>query len=252
MGASVIERRRVARVMGTAVGVAAPEGCPAGVFDEVFDWLQWVDRTFSVHSPTSQISRLSAGEIKEEDCDPLVSEVLDRCLEMMIGTGGWFDATPDGPQGRLDPSGLVKGWSVDRAAAILRQAGITSYSVNAGGDVLVAGGAGKGRLWRVGIQHPLEPGSLAAVLEARDLAVATSGEYERGSHVWSKAPRERQLLSATVAGPDLTTADVLATALFAADGAADRWFDRFHGYGYLLIGTDRRVCWTPAMDRYLV
>jgi thiamine biosynthesis lipoprotein len=252
MGQAVIEKRRVVRVMGTAVGVSVPGGCAAGILDEVFDWLRWVDKTFSVHSPDSEISRLSVDSLREQDCHPLVSEVLDRCIEMLVRTDGWFDASPDGPRGRLDPSGLVKGWSVDRAAAILGRAGVSSYCINAGGDILACGGAGDGRPWRIGIQHPLDGNSLAAVLEASDLAVATSGQYERGSHIWPVSGGAAKLLSATVVGPDLTTADVLATALFAADGAADPWFGRFGDYDYLTIGSDRQVRWTPALDRYLV
>jgi thiamine biosynthesis lipoprotein len=251
MGSAVLENRRVVKVMGTAVGVAVPGGCSPGILDEVFEWLHWVDATFSVHAPDSEISRLSAGALREEDCHPLIGEVLDRCVEMLVRTDGWFDASPDGPRGRLDPSGFVKGWSVDATGAILRRAGVASYWINAGGDILARGGAGEGRPWRIGIQHPLEESSLAAVLEASDLAVATSGQYERGNHIWPAPDGIRKLLSATVVGPDLATADVLATALFAADGAADPWFGHFGGYDYLAIGTDRRVRWTPAMDRFL-
>jgi thiamine biosynthesis lipoprotein len=87
------------------------------------------------------------------------------------------------------------------------------------------------------------------VLEAEALAVATSGAYERGAHVWGR--RGGTLLSATVAGLRLGVADALATALFAADGEADGWFTRFEGYEYLTISTDRRVRWTPGMDRLL-
>jgi len=54
----------------------------------------------------------------------------------------------------LDPSGLVKGWSVDRAAAILDEAGLRNYALNAGGDMLVRGRAIPDDCWRVGIQHP--------------------------------------------------------------------------------------------------
>ena len=85
-----------------------------------------------------------------------------------------------GPGGGLDPSGYVKGWAVEEAAWLLDSAGATDYLLNAGGDILARGEASPGQPWRVGIRHPDRAGPLAAVLEVRDRAVATSATYERG------------------------------------------------------------------------
>ena len=109
-------------------------------------------------------------------------EVLARCEELREETGGYFDARAPLP-GRIDPSGLVKGWSVDRAGAILDEGGARNYAVNAGGDMVLRGGALPDDRWRVGIQHPLIRDRIAKVVEANDLAVATSGAYARGDHV---------------------------------------------------------------------
>jgi thiamine biosynthesis lipoprotein len=252
MPAAAHELRRVEQVMGTAVTVTVPGGCAPAVLDEVFAWWHWVDRTFSVHRPDSQVSLVSAGSLAPGKAHPLVDEVLDRCAGLFLATDGWFDAWPDGPLGRVDPSGFVKGWSVDIAATLLRGAAVDDYCIAAGGDVKVAGCSDQSRPWRIGVQHPLENRAVAAVLRATELAVATSGAYERGSHVWGRADADGLLLSATVVGPRLGTADALATALFAADGRAEGWFQRFAGYDYLTIGTDRRVRWTPGLDRFLV
>ena len=91
--------------------------------------------------------------------------------------------------GTIDPSGLVKGWSVDRAAALLDEAGMRNYAVNAGGDIRLRGGALPEPRWRVGIQHPQIRDRIAAVVEGDDLAVATSGEYARGEHIRRPAHR---------------------------------------------------------------
>jgi thiamine biosynthesis lipoprotein len=115
--------------------------------------------------------------------------------------------------------------------------------------VKVSGRGPAGRPWRIGIQHPGERQAVAAVLQGGPLAVATSGAYERGAHIRGRAGSS--LLSATVAGPRLGTADALATALFAADGADGGWFGRFSRYDYLTIGADERVRWTPGLDAYL-
>ena len=103
--------------------------------------------------------------------------MLERCDELRAATGGAFDARAPLP-GMLDPTGLVKGWAVERAAALLERAGARRFLVDAGGDVVLRGGP-----WRVGIRHPRLRDRLAAVLELRDGAVATSGAYERGAHI---------------------------------------------------------------------
>jgi len=247
---AALERRRVERVMGTAVTVAVPGEADPALFDELFAWWRWVHRTFSVYRPDSQVSLISAGRPIPGGTHPLVEEVLDRCTELFLNTGGHFDAWPDGPAGRVDPSGYVKGWSVDVAAALLQGAGIADYCITAGGDVRVAGCAGGGEPWRIGIQHPLDRQSLAGVLQATSLAVATSGAYERGSHIWGRE-RGTTLLSATVVGPRLGTADALATALFASGRTGADWFGRFDGYDHLTVGADHRLRATPGMRNLL-
>ena len=84
------------------------------------------------------------------------------------------------------------------------------------------GGALPEDVWRVGIQHPLERYRIAAVVEARDLAFATSGTYERGEHVIDPHTRRTPggVLSVTITGPDLATADAYATSAFAMDDGA--------------------------------
>jgi thiamine biosynthesis lipoprotein len=169
----------------------------------VFAWLRWVDATFSTYRADSEISRLGRGEQFEPH--PLVRAVLERCEELRVETGGLFDARAGG---RLDPSGYVKGWAVERAAAF----GRGRFLIDAGGDVLLRGS------WRVGIRHPYERDRLAATITVADCGVATSGTYERGPHIVD--PRTRRpamgVSSVTIVGRDLGTADAYATAAFVA------------------------------------
>jgi hypothetical protein len=123
-------------------------------------------------------SRLDRGELSLRDAHSCVVEVLEHCERLRRATAGAFDVRA---AGRLDPSGYVKGWSVDRAAAMLAAAGARNYCVDAGGDLVVRGGADTGRGWRVGIRPPGRPDRVVAVLELTDAAVATSGAYERGT-----------------------------------------------------------------------
>lgn len=78
----------------------------------------------------------------------------------------------------LDFGGYLKGVALDRAAAILRQQGIRNALINIGGNVLALGNR-KGRAWRVGIQHPRQPGPLATVALHDGEAIGTSGDYQR-------------------------------------------------------------------------
>src|SRR5690348_7497238 len=141
--------------MGTPVIVdVRDDEAPAGALDEVFAWLHHVDATFSTYRPDSEISRLNRGEIAEADATEEVRTALARCEELRIETGGYFDARA-ASQRSLDPSGLVKGWAVDRAAEILERAGLRNFAINAGGDIRLRGRAVPAWSWRVGIRHPL-------------------------------------------------------------------------------------------------
>jgi FAD:protein FMN transferase len=221
--------------MGMPVTVLAP--APA----RVFAWLHWVDATFSPFRADSQISRIDRGELTQGDAHPLVRDVLARCEALRRETDGYFDARHSGV---LDPCGLVKGWAIDRAAALLRARRVC---IDAGGDVLVRGGA-----WRIGIRHPRERHLLAAALHADDLAVATSGAYERGEHIVDPHSRRPPagVLSVTVIGPDLATADAYATAAFAMGEAGPDWTARLRGYEAMTILAPDEVLVTPGFERY--
>jgi FAD:protein FMN transferase len=227
--------------MGMAVGIEAHG--PAGAASDAFDWLRWVDATFSTYLPGSEISRLDRGQLALDDAHPLVREVLERCEQLRFVTGGFFDARATG---RLDPSGLVKGWAIDRAGSILEHAGVRRFCVNAGGDILVrSGGAAP---WRVGIQHPRVRDRVACVVELADGAVATSGAYERGAHVIDphvgRAPRG--VASVTVVHAELGTADAYATAAFAMGRSGPEWTASLAGVESMTILSEGRVLSTSG------
>lgn len=228
--------------MGIPVGIEVAD-VDATALDRAFDHLRWVDATFSPFIADSDISRLDSGALALADASPEVRAVLERCALLKRRTGGWFDVRATG---RLDPSGFVKGWAVEGAAAILARAGASDFCVHAGGDVRV----GDGRVWRVGVQHPLLHDRVAAVLAARDLGVATSGAYERGQHVidpHSGRPPEG-VLSVTVTAPDLGTADAYATAAFAMGLDGPAWTATLPDCHALTILADGRVLSTPGME----
>lgn len=238
---------RVERVMGTAIGITVADAGVDAALDEAFAWFRWVDATFSVYSAESEVSRLGRGDLGLDDVRPEVRHVLSRCEELAAATLGRFTAYPSDPGlPALDPSGFVKGWSVDEAALILQAGGAESFMINAGGDVLCVGSPRGGGRWTIGIRHPLDSGAVAAVLSIDSGAVATSGTYERGQHIWGRTGDTR-VLSATVVGRDLATTDALATAVYADPGDLG-WLGRFPDHELVLIGEDERVRWTPGLD----
>ena len=216
--------RRLEHIMGMPIIVdVRDEAVSADDLEPVFAWFREVDRIFSTFKPDSEISRLNRDELSIHAACADVRDVLQRCESLRIETDGAFDVRTASSD--IDPSGYVKGWAVDRAGTLLRGLGASNFSINAGGDVLLAGGALPDRGWRVGVQHPLRRDRLAKVVEGSDLAVATSGTYERGDHILDvrTGAAPAGVLSVTVTGPELGTADAFATAAYARGEDAARW-----------------------------
>ncbi len=246
---------RVEQIMGTAIGIDVPGGdLPAEVIDDAFALLRDVDARFSSYRPDSEVSRLIRGELEEADASADLRAVLGLCEDLRRTSDGYFDIRGHRADGRPDPTGLVKGWAIDEAAFRLDAAGALDFAINAGGDIVARGEPEPGRPWRVGIRHPEQGDRLAAVLRIRDLAVATSGLYERGDHIVDPHDGQaaRDLMSVTVVGPSLTYADAYATAAFAMGSAGAAWVHGHPGYGAYAIGADRRSVWTPRVELLLV
>ena len=168
-------------------------------------------------------------------------------------TDGYFDPRAHRADGRPDPTGVTKGWAVDEALYMLRLAGARNVQVDAGGDLVAAGEPEPGRPWRIGIRHPGVEDRVAAVLGVSDLAVATSGLYERGGHIRNPHTGEvpTALRSMTVVGPTLAVADGFATAAFAMGERGVAWVAGHRGFGALAITTDDLVTWSPLIDELL-
>ncbi|MEU8717084.1 MULTISPECIES: FAD:protein FMN transferase [unclassified Streptomyces] len=234
--------RRVEHVMGFPVSLRVDDrDVPAGAADAVFAWLRAVDERFSPFEPDSEVRRLDRGALSRAEVSPDLAEVLALCEEYRRASGGAFDARLPGRG--LDPCGVVKGWSVQRAADLLAAAGARRFVLNAGGDVVASGGP-----WRVGVRHPERAGRLCAVLELTDGAAATSARYERGDHIVDGRTGRpaTALLSLTVVAPTLTEADAVATAAFAmgADGVA--WAAARPGCEVFAVDADRQVLRTAG------
>jgi thiamine biosynthesis lipoprotein len=246
-------RSWVEQIMGMPISVHLRgwEG-PArrqAVVAEVFAELRAVDRLFSPYRPDSEVSRLARGEITLTRCHPDVAAVLDLCAEAQERTDGFFAAhlpSPDGVR-RLDPTGLVKGWAVQRAARHLAELTDDDFYLNAGGDIALGQAVERadepGRPWRIAVEDPFQPAQHLGVLALCSGGIATSGTAHRGAHIVD--PHSGQaasgLASVTVVGPSLLWADVFATALFARGIAEVDDLDWLAGYQVITVTTTGRV-----------
>lgn len=238
-------------LMGMPITVAVvDEEVPPDDVDRVFAFFARVDDAFSTYKPESEISRLNRGELTEAQCSEAVRTVLALSEQTRRETGGYFDIRRDGIR---DPSGLVKGWAILRAANLLRAAGYRDYFVDAGGDAQVCG-TNDGQPWRVGIRNPFNRREHVKVVVLRDEGIATSGTAIRGQHIYN--PHEpdqplRDIVSITVIGPDVYEADRFATAAFAMGRAGIRFIAGLAGFEGYMIDANGQATYTAGFERYV-
>ncbi|MBI5613771.1 FAD:protein FMN transferase [Candidatus Gottesmanbacteria bacterium] len=183
--------------------------------DDIFRYFQEVDDRFSVFKKTSEISKINAGTVAKSRYSAEMIEILALADRTKTETNGFFDVLRDG---KIDPSGIVKGWAIEHAAEILRKKGFKNFCVDAGGDIALSGLNNLGKLWAVGIRNPFLRSENVQVLYCTDCGVATSGSAIRGDHIYNPhAPKTpiRDIVSVTVVGPTILDADRYATAAFA-------------------------------------
>ena len=141
---------------------------------------------------------------------------------------------------------IGKGYAANKARDMMQAMGINSGLVNAGGDLITWGKMENGSDWRIGIANPKEKDKIFSWLIVSDMAVVTSGNYEKFfvadgkkySHIIN--PRTGYpatgTKSVTIVCPDAELADALATAVFILgerDGIA--LIDQISGIECLLV-----------------
>lgn len=231
-------RRASFATMGTVASLAAPRG-DIDVMATIVEAVLWdVERRFSPYRADSELSRLQRDPALGTRLSPDMREVLTACHDLQQRTDGAF--RPYDRSGRVATTGYVKGWAMARAGRELSSRGYRDWNLTVGGDVVVAGRNGD-RPWHVAIRHPALAGGVAEVVEVSDAAVATSGDYERGHHIWGRHEQARGG-SVTVIGPSIDVADALATALWAAGDRDPAWLRHFPDYGVLRLDPDGAPC----------
>jgi FAD:protein FMN transferase len=203
-------------LMGMPITVAIVDIPPRGLLDRVFAYFAEVDRRFSPFKPDSEVSTLDGARLGPDALSPEMREILALADCTRQETDGYFDIRR--PGGRIDPSGIVKGWAVRNAARQIAAAGVENFFVDAGGDIQCRGRDPDGQEWKTGIRNPFNETEIIKVVTPRGHGIATSGTYVRGQHIYDPHRPGRaieDIVSLTVVGPDVLDADRFATAAFA-------------------------------------
>lgn len=231
--------------------------------DAAYRLAQALEEKVSEYRADSEVSCLNRNA-GQTPC-PLSPETLDllkKAVEFSEKTGGALDIRfasltaaggrapirlqenpPSGylphPETRIGIGAIGKGWIVDRMIEDLKARGFDQILIDAGGDLRATGGP-----WRVSIQIPEAlPGASTQEREISGRSLATSGLYERGSHILD--PKTRQAVersgSVSVEAEDLTTADALDTALFViGEEKSKTLIGKFRGLRVIWVDPDGR------------
>jgi FAD:protein FMN transferase len=212
--------------------------------DEVFAYFMDVEERFSYFKNNSEVTLINEGKIVKSGWSKDIRTIVAIAEKTKKETNGFFDITL--PDGKFNPSGLVKGWAIYNAAEILLKKGFRNFYVDAGGDIQLYGLNAKGRLWKVGVKNPFEQTQIVKVVNLKDQGIATSGTYIRGQHIYNPFNRSEALtdiVSLSVIGPDVLEADRFATAAFAMGKKGISFIENLNGFeGYMIdkngIGTE--------------
>jgi len=211
-------------------------------FDEVFDYFHEVDEKYSPFKETSEVGKLNRGETVSKE----MTEILRLVKDLKNETKGYFDIVK--PNGKIDPSGIVKGWAIKNAADILQKNGFKKFYVDAGGDAEIAG-----KNWKWGIRNPFNVKEIVKVLNLSDCGIATSGTYERGQHIYNPITKSAvitDIVSLTVIGPNVYDADKYATPAFAMGKKGIEFIESLTGFEGYMIDKDGIATMTSGFSRY--
>ncbi|MEO5839889.1 MAG: FAD:protein FMN transferase [Acidimicrobiales bacterium] len=249
---------RVFEAMGTVATVDVCDDVAPGRADRAIDALvaelERLEEMFSTYRWSSEISRINRGDLDLARSSREVRDVLVACAWLESDSGGVFRIHPPDAPDAIDPSGYVKGWATERAAAHLSAAGLRNWCVNVGGDLVASGRPDATRPWRAAVRDPADPLAVAIVIDVDDAAVATSATYERGDHLWGAKtrPSSEAIASLTVVGPRLAWVDAFATAAYVMGRDGVEWVATHDGYDALAITQSGEYWASPGFERLIV
>ncbi|MFA6278716.1 MAG: FAD:protein FMN transferase [Candidatus Paceibacterota bacterium] len=243
--------RDVRLIMGMPIEIEIVDDSARDTLESAFAYLVSVDERFSTYKEDSEISRINRSEIESDVVSVEMREVFAIAEKTRIETNGYFNIKK--PDSTIDPSGIVKGWAIRNAAALIREAGYEHYFVNAGGDIATSGKNIDGGEWSVGIRNPFNSNEIVKVVYPHGKGIATSGSYIRGNHIYNPHNTKEELhdiVSITVIGPDVLEADRFATAAFAMGKGGITFIAQLSGFEGYAINVDGIATMTSGFAEY--
>ena len=237
-------------IMGMPITVEIADSDDTRLLADTFTFFRKVDNRYSTYKPDSEISRIN-DDLPKVEWSTEMQTILHLCDETKRQTNGYFDIEHDG---KLDPSGLVKGWSIWEAAKQLQKQGISNFCIEAGGDIQAQGNNSEGKAWTIGIRNPFDTSNIIKVLNIRNKGVATSGTYIRGQHIYNPYQPTVPLTdvqSMTVIGANIYEADRFATAAFAMGAKGIHFIEETEGLEGYMINNKGIATFTTGFGVYI-
>ncbi len=245
--------KKVRIIMGMPIEIEIVDSSAQTALEAAFTYLVSVDKRFSTYKKDSEISRMNRGEITLSEASADMREVFVLAEKTKKETNGYFNICR--PDGRIDPSGIVKGWAILNTAALIRNSGHENYFVNAGGDIAMNGATAEGKDWSVGIRNPFNINEIVKVVHPRGKGIATSGSYIRGNHIYNPhTPKQelKEIVSITVIGPDVLEADRFATAAFAMGKRGIIFIENLSGFEGYMIDVEGVASMTSGFKAFIL
>ncbi len=239
-------------IMGMPISVEVVADDPT-IVQKVFEHFIEVDNRFSTYKQESEIMQLNNKKIAAEDCSTQMQEVFAIAKTVEEHTNGYFSITQ--PNGLIDPSGVVKGWSILKAGQLIESLGCTRYFIDAGGDIQSRGLSTEGIPWTVGIRNPFDEHTVVKVIQPDGLGVATSGTSVRGNHIYNPhtgTAVDSDVVSITVVGPNICEADCFATGAFAMGEQGVYFIEQHDGFEAYQIDTQGIATMTTGFNQYII
>lgn len=253
------EQAALARLNETGGGTAGEE--TAALLQTA---LTLCEQTGGAYDPAlgalSEAWGFSTGAYRVPEPDAL-AEAMQSSGAGLVQLDGISVTLTNGAQ--LDLGGIAKGYAADLLRAQLEKEGVTSATLDLGGDVFVMGRKTDGSDWRIAVKDPADTESYLGVVSAADKFIVTSGVYERYfeengvryHHILDPktgCPAESGLVSVTVLCENGAWADALSTACFVLgpDGALalrDDLADQGTDFELILVTDDGRVLYTDGL-----
>jgi thiamine biosynthesis lipoprotein len=189
----------------------------AATINAVNHSLQQIDQDFSPFKSTSLVRRYQRGDLEANQFTAQFQEVFALASKAQSLTDDAFDPYFD--HQRYNPTGLVKGWAIQRIferelAPLLHTTDLVAVALNGAGDIQMGVRPNHPYTWHVGIEDPADTHQLIHQYVLQNGAIATSGVSQHGQHILTQTS-STDLTQATIIASDLIEADILATSAIA-------------------------------------